>query len=108
MSFFNVVFVSLFEIIGDFQLKFFARGGKLANLFGGLAGYSGVIYFLVAALKQGNVLFTNAMWDGMSGLLESLAAYIFLGERLNHWSQYVGLAMITMGLMVLKKGGVAY
>jgi multidrug transporter EmrE-like cation transporter len=48
------------------------------------------------------------MWDGVSGLLESLAAYIFLGERLNHWSQYVGLAMITLGLMVLKKGGVAY
>lgn len=108
MSIANVVMLSLFEILGDFQFKFFARQGKLANFGGGLVGYSGVIYFLIAALKQGNVLWVNGMWDGISGLIESLAAVLILGERFNNWFQYLGLAMITTGLVLLRKGGITY
>jgi LPXTG-motif cell wall-anchored protein len=106
MSIANIVMLSLFEILGDFQFKFFARQGKLANFGGGLVGYSGVIYFLIAALKQGNVLWVNGMWDGVSGVIESLAAFFILGERFNNWFQYLGLAMITTGLVLLRKGGI--
>ena len=106
MSIANIVLLSLFEILGDFQFKFFARQGKLANFGGGLFGYSGVIYFLIAALKQGNVLWVNGMWDGFSGLIESLAAFFILGERFTNWFQYLGLAMITTGLVLLRKGGI--
>lgn len=108
MSAVNIVMASLFEIFGDFQFKFFARQGQLANFGGGLAGYAGVIYFLIAALKQGNILWVNGMWDGISGVIESLAAYFLLGERFIHWSQYLGLAMISIGLYVLRRGGIAY
>jgi LPXTG-motif cell wall-anchored protein len=106
MSALNILMLSLFEILGDFQFKFFARQGKLANFGGGLVGYSGVIYFLIAALKQGNVLWVNGMWDGVSGVIESLAAFFILGERFNNWFQYLGLAMITTGLVLLRKGGI--
>ena len=41
-------------------------------------------------LYKGNVMYVNGLWDGMSGLLESAAAYIILGERLNKWYQYLG------------------
>ncbi len=43
------------------------------------------------------------MWDGISGLLESIAAYIFLGERLDTNYQYMGLGMIIIGIVLLKK-----
>lgn len=108
MSALNILMLSLFEILGDFQFKFFARQGKLANFGGGLVGYSGVIYFLIAALKQGNVLWVNGMWDGVSGVIESLAAFFILGERFNNWFQYLGLAMITTGLVLLRKGGITH
>lgn len=108
MSVVNIVMACLFEIFGDFQFKFFARQGQLSNFGGGLAGYAGVIYFLIAALKQGNILWVNGMWDGISGVIESLAAYFLLGERFIHWTQYLGLAMISIGLYVLRRGGIAY
>jgi LPXTG-motif cell wall-anchored protein len=108
MSALNILMLSLFEILGDFQFKFFARQGKLANFGGGLVGYSGVIYFLIAALKQGNILWVNGMWDGVSGVIESLAAFFILGERFNNWFQYLGLAMITTGLVLLRKGGITH
>jgi multidrug transporter EmrE-like cation transporter len=47
------------------------------------------------------------MWDGISGLVESLAAIFILGERFHDWKQYVGLGMIVVGLYVLRRGGIA-
>jgi len=47
-------------------------------------------------------LLVNNAWDGMSSLTESLFAYVVLGERFDHWSQYVGLVMIVVGLFLLK------
>jgi multidrug transporter EmrE-like cation transporter len=44
----------------------------------------------------------NAAWDGTSALLESIAAFIFLGERFDHYSQYGGVVMIVLGLYLLK------
>ena len=41
------------------------------------------------------------MWDGISGALESVAAYILLGERLDKLSQYAGLDMICAGTILL-------
>ena len=81
MSLVNLAGLTLTEILGDFQLKFFAREHKLGNLFGGLTGYAGVIFFLIRSLTQGNVMYVNGMWDGLSGVLEAVAAYFILGER---------------------------
>jgi multidrug transporter EmrE-like cation transporter len=103
----NLVILSVTEIFGDFQLKAFARTHVPASLLKGILGYAGVIFFLVQSLKTGNVMYVNGMWDGMSGLLESIAAYFILGERLNSYTQYVGMFMITCGTLLLHLGGIA-
>ena len=43
------------------------------------------------------------MWDGISGLVESAAAYYFLGERLDRNTQYIGLGFIILGMFLMKK-----
>lgn len=100
----NLIILSIAEIFGDFHLKFFARSNKLSNLLGGLAGYVGVVYFLIVSLKQSNVIFVNGMWDGVSAVLESIAAFVILGERLTNWHQYVGLFVIIAGIFLMRIG----
>jgi hypothetical protein len=41
--------------------------------------------------KTGNVLVVNGLWDGMSTIIESLAAYLILGNQLENPYQYFGL-----------------
>jgi multidrug transporter EmrE-like cation transporter len=38
----------------------------------------------------------------MSTVIESLAAYVFLGERFESGIQYIGLFLIIIGLFLLK------
>lgn len=108
MSDLNVLWLSITEIFGDFALKNYARLGGVSNLLQGLLGYAGVIFFLIRSLRVGNVLYVNGMWDGVSAVLESLAAFFILGERLNSTSQYLGLGMIIAGLFTLRMGGIAH
>jgi multidrug transporter EmrE-like cation transporter len=107
MSLVDITLLSLVEIVGDFGFKAFARGGQLFDFGQGIAGYVGVIYFLIRSFTVGNVLYVNGMWDGMSTLLEAIAAYIFLGERLNTVWQYFGLVLLVSGLILVRMGGIA-
>lgn len=95
------------EIFGDFKFKDFARLGGWENFTQGLVGYAGVIYFLIRSLRVGNVIYVNGMWDGISAILETLAAYFILGERLNSKTQYFGLGLLIIGLVLVRKGGIA-
>jgi multidrug transporter EmrE-like cation transporter len=107
MSAAGILAISVAEIFGDFSYKEFARGGNPADFIKGSAGYVAVIYFLIKLLKTGNVLYVNGMWDGVSALLESVAAYIILGEKLNRPSQYIGLGVIIIGIFILHSGGIS-
>jgi len=42
------------------------------------------------------------MWDGISGLIGSLAAYFYLGQRFDNPLQYLGLGCIIIGIALLK------
>jgi hypothetical protein len=107
MSFLDISLMSLSEIIGDFGFKSVARTGSIQGWMGGLVGYVGVIFYLIKSLRVGNVTYVNGMWDGLSAVLETLAAFFLFGERLNSWQQYVGLVLIIAGLFTLKMGGIA-
>jgi multidrug transporter EmrE-like cation transporter len=48
------------------------------------------------------------MWDGISAVIETLAAYFIFGEQLNTMTQYGGLALIVAGILLLKSGGIPY
>ena len=107
MSFSGLLVISIAEIFGDFSYKDFARHGKPLDFAKGSAGYLAVVYFLIKLLKSGNVLYVNGMWDGVSALLESIAAYLILGEKLNTPSQYFGLLFIIIGIFILHSGGIS-
>lgn len=108
MSTFDISMACVAEIFGDFKFKDFARLGGWENFSQGLLGYAGVIFFLIRSLRVGNVIYVNGMWDGISAVLETLAAYIILGERLNTTWQYVGLALLIVGLFLMRLGGIAH
>jgi multidrug transporter EmrE-like cation transporter len=98
----SIFFLSVVEIYGDFALKFYAQTNNITYLFHGIAGYAGVIFFLIQSLRHGNVLYINGMWDGMSGIIESAAAYVVLGDRLENPMQYVGLVLTFVGILLMK------
>jgi len=102
MSLQTIIPLSIIEIIGDFALERFANQGGLLPLSIGIGGYMGVVYLLIVSLKGSSILLVNGAWDGISTLLESLAAYIILGERFDTYSQYVGLAFLIVGVYLLK------
>lgn len=104
-GFLYVVILSAVEIYGDFNLRWFAQTQKPNFLLQGILGYIGVVYFLIQSLTYGNVLYVNGLWDGISGVIESLAAYYYLGDRLKNTQQYVGLLMIIAGVTLMKMAG---
>jgi multidrug transporter EmrE-like cation transporter len=102
MSLPQIVGLSLVEIVGDFGFKIFANQGGIFPFMVGVVGYIGVIYMLVVSLQNSSVLMVNSAWDGISGILESIAAYFLLGERFqSHW-QYLGILFVSIGLVLLK------
>ena len=102
MSFMDIFALSLTEIVGDFGYKYFANQGGIKNFAIGTTGYIGVIYFLIKSLQGSQVLLVNAAWDGLSALIESIAAFVFLGERFDDPLKYFGIVLIIVGLFFLK------
>lgn len=102
MSLPQIFSLSCIEIIGDFALKQFANQGGLMPLLIGIGGYIGVIGMLIISLQGSTVLMVNGAWDGMSALIESMIAYLFLGERFENYMQYIGIFFIVLGLYLLK------
>ena len=102
MSFGDILTLSAIEVFGDFNLRWYAETNSTSHLASGLLGYAGVVFYLIKCFRSGNVLYVNAMWDSMSTLIESLAAYVVLGDRLKSSRQYFGLALIIVGIYMLR------
>jgi multidrug transporter EmrE-like cation transporter len=102
MSYLDIGALCLTEIIGDFGYKEFANKGGIKNFAVGSVGYLGVIFFLIKSLQGSQILLVNAAWDGLSALIESIAAIIILGEKFNDPWKYVGIVFIVIGLFFLK------
>ena len=102
MSYQDIGALILTEIVGDFGYKEFANNGGISSFAVGTAGYVGVIYFLIRSLQGSQLLMVNAVWDGLSALLESVAAMVFLGEYFDDPYKYLGIILIIVGLFFLK------
>ncbi len=102
MSISQITALSLIEILGDYGARQFANVGGIKNLAMGIAGYIGVFGMLVVSLQGSTLLMVNAAWDGISGLINTIFAYFVLGERLDHWTQYLGIFLIIIGIVLLK------
>ena len=101
MSYQDLIPLILIEIIGDFGYKEFANKGGIKNFTVGTIGYIGVVYYLIRSLQGSKILIVNAAWDGLSALIESVSAMIFLGERFDDPLQYLGVSFIIAGLFFL-------
>lgn len=102
MSYQDISSLIVAEIVGDFGYKHFANHGGIKSFVVGTAGYIGVIYFLIRSLQGSQVLLVNAVWDGLSALLESIAAFVILGERFDDPWKYFGIFLIIIGLFFLR------
>jgi multidrug transporter EmrE-like cation transporter len=102
MGFDDIVMLSVVEIFGDFNLRWYAQSNQFYYLVYGVLGYIGVIVYLIKSLRSDNVLYVNGMWDGVSGIIESAAAFIILGDRLEKWYQYAGIVLVIAGIYLLK------
>lgn len=102
MSYQELVPLILTEIVGDFGYKEFANNGGIINFATGTIGYVGVVYYLIRSLQGSQILLVNAVWDGLSAIIESLAAMILLGERFEDPVKYLGIILIILGLFFLK------
>jgi multidrug transporter EmrE-like cation transporter len=104
-GFWHIVFLSIIEVYGDFSLRFYAQTNNPVWLGNGIVGYIGVVYYLIQSLQHNNVLYVNGMWDGVSGIIESIAAYFLLGDRLDKPHEYAGLVLTIGGVYLMKGGG---
>jgi multidrug transporter EmrE-like cation transporter len=102
MSLPEIFALSVIEIIGDFGIKEYANNKGWPYLATGIVGYIGVVVTLIVSLQDSTILMVNNAWDGTSSLIESLFAYVVLGERFESWTQYLGIALIFVGLFLLK------
>jgi len=102
MSLQQIVALSAIEVIGDVGFKEYANKGGIVNLAQGIIGYIGVMVLLVINLQGSTLLLVNGAWDGISCLIESIYVYLFLGERFDDFSQYIGLVFIVIGISLLK------
>jgi multidrug transporter EmrE-like cation transporter len=103
MSLQDIVLLSAVEVFGDLNARWYAQTNKPQYLAGGIVGYLGILFFLVKALRTHNLLYVNGMWDGISTIIESLAAFFILGDRLTKPEQYAGLGLIIVGLFLLRE-----
>ena len=102
MSYQEIIPLILTEIVGDFGFKEFANKGGIINFTTGIIGYIGVIYYLIRSLQGSQILLVNAVWDGLSALIESIVAIIILGERFDDPWKYFGIILIILGLFFLQ------
>lgn len=102
MSLIDIAAISFSEIFGDFGFKEFANKGGLHSFLQGIIGYGFVIYFLIRSLQGSSIILVNTAWDGLSTLFSGLSAMILLGERFDGPFQYIGFALIIIGLFLLK------
>ena len=102
-QFVYLLVLSAVEIFGDFSLDKYTKTNDVLDLEKGVAWYGAVLFFLIKSLKGSGILYVNGMWDGLSGLLEGVAAYVFLGQRFKRPMQYAGYLCICLGVLLLKE-----
>ena len=93
MSLLTIGLMSCSEIFGNTHIQKYASTNQLYNLFLGVFGYAGVLFFLIKSFGHGNMMWVSTIWQGMIIVLSSLFAYFYLGERFSHPVQYLGIVL---------------
>ena len=76
----------------------------LLHLILGILGYAAVLFFLVRSFGHGNMLWVTTMWEGMIIVLSAVYAFFWLGERFDHWIQYLGIILAILAMCCVQYG----
>lgn len=89
----SIACMTLAELVGNTNLKFFTTSGKHHHLVFGIIAYMAVIFFLLKCLKAESLMWTCLMWEAMIIIGGALTAYFVFGEKFTHWIQYFGILL---------------
>lgn len=102
MSLPQIFALSAIEIVGDVAFKLFANDSGIVYLAIGVVAYAVMTGVFIVALQGSSILTVNNSWDAMNTVLQSLVAYFFLGERFEHYTQYLGIGFVVLGMYLMK------
>ena len=105
---FSIIFASLVEYGGDASFKLFNKYNSYGWLLLGIICYVILIGFLIDILKYANVMHMNISWDVISIILETLLAWLLLGEALRGFNQYFGFFLIFTGIIFMNLDQMSY
>jgi multidrug transporter EmrE-like cation transporter len=87
------------ETFADYNLKCFAKDDLPGHIFGGIAGYSAVVYILQQALRNNKLYRVNNFWNALTTLSDTVVG-VSMGESIS-WRQMLGVAMIVLGILLV-------
>lgn len=92
MAFHSGLVLSLTELVGDY-------GAKVGSMPLTLVSYNLLALELLGFLQKGSLTLVNGNWDAISNVFTFALGY-FMGERFSE-KQYLGLALISVGLFLI-------
>lgn len=96
------------EAIGDWGFTKYIQEGR-KNIWYKLLGYIsyiGVLEFFQNAIQTHGLSWANSAWDGWSNVATGAVAILGFGEKPS-LKEYVGIALISMGIFFLGTDGIA-
>ena len=88
------------EAFGDYHLALYATKGLLASLVIGYLAYGTILIFFINSIRTMGLAWSNSAWDGWSNIATNLVAIFALGEKATP-TEYLGMALISLGLILL-------
>ena len=95
-------YLTITELIGNINLKTYARKGGILALAIGTVSYLGLEAIMIENLKHNSLAIVNGYWDGMSNIATAIAG-MAMGETLTS-IQLAGLSLVSAGLFMLEWG----
>jgi multidrug transporter EmrE-like cation transporter len=83
--------MTLAELFGNANLKFFADGKGHHHLSIGIVSWFVALFFLVESLRSESLMWTCVIWEAMIIIGGALTAYFIFGEKFTHWIQWLGI-----------------
>lgn len=100
----NICLMTFTELFGSINIQKYAKSNSYKDLFFGILGYIGLLFFLYKSFLTGDMLWVSTMWQGMVIVFGSAFAYFYLGERFHNPLQYIGILLGLMSVVCVYYG----
>ncbi len=100
----NIAVIVGSEAFADWRLSLFAKTGNELDMVMGYAGYAVAVSFFIKAIRAKGLGWSNSQWDGWSNIASGAVAVFLLKEKPSQ-KELAGMALISMGLLLLGNDG---